>query len=101
MNNHIEEIYTDGIGKIHFLGGMLRLDLFSFLPTENEGEKPSPEVVKRLIMSPNAFLASYESFVNMIEKLKEAGIIATNSETNTNETTNTEESVKVEDTPAE
>ena len=88
--SNCKEIYTDGIGKIHFLGGMLRLDLFSFAPSTEDNDKPQPEVVERLIMSPNAFLASYESFVNMIEKLKTAGIIAPAEENN-------EQSVKIEE----
>lgn len=94
-----KEIYSDGIGKIHFLGGMLRLDLFSFKPSDEENDKPQPEIVQRVVMSPNAFLASYESFVNMIEKLKDAGIIST-----TKNEENNEASVQVEDaveTPVE
>ena len=79
--NEVNEIYSDGIGKINFLGGMIRLDLFSFMPTDNKEEKPEPRVVQRVVMSPNAFLASYESFVNMIDKLQDAGIIAKAADT--------------------
>lgn len=73
----INEIYSDGIGKIHFYGGVIRLDLFSFEPSDVDGEAPQRKVTDRIIMSPNAFLSSFDSFVNMIEKLKDAGIVAT------------------------
>lgn len=79
--NEIKEIYSDGIGKINFLGGMIRLDFFSFVPTDNKDEKPEPKAIQRVVMSPNAFLASYESFVNMIDKLQDAGIISKTSDT--------------------
>ncbi len=94
MRNEITEIYSDGIGKIHFIGGMIRLDLFTFSPDEEDASgKPKPEVCQRVVMSPNAFLASYDSFVNMIEKLKDANIL-TNKEDASDDT-------KEEDTPAE
>jgi len=80
--NKIDTIYTDGIGKIHFFGNMIRIDLMSFVPAESDdpNEKPTPRIETRLVMNPNAFLASYESFVNMIDKLTKAGILTTNSE---------------------
>lgn len=78
MKDDIKEVYSDGIGKIHFLGGTIRLDLFSFQPSDKDGEDPVPSITERIIMSPNAFLASYESFVNMIGKLEQAGIVSKN-----------------------
>lgn len=100
--NEIEEIYSDGIGKIHFLGGTIRLDLFSFEPTDDDKSQPEPVITKRIVMSPNAFLASYESFVNMIDKLQAAGIISKTSgnESSQNAPENQEENVKVEEVAA-
>lgn len=73
----IRERYVDGIGKIHFLGQMLKFDFFSFAPTDSDKEdKPEPVLVERLVMSPNGFLASYEAMVNMVNKLTEAGILS-------------------------
>lgn len=75
--SEIKTIYTDGIGKIHFFGNMIRLDLMDFVPSESDdaGSKPEPTITTRLVMSPHAFLASYESFMNMIDKLKKAGVL--------------------------
>jgi len=80
-NEEVKEIYSDGIGKIHFFGNMIRLDLMSFEPAEDdENGKPNPVVTNRIVMSPNAFLASYDSFVNMIKKLTDAGVLSKASE---------------------
>jgi hypothetical protein len=81
----IKERYVDGIGKIHFVGGMIRFDMFSFEPVDGVDEegkerRPEPVMVERLVMSPNGFLSSYESMVNMINKLTEAGILAKREE---------------------
>ena len=86
MSENIKERYVDGIGKIHFVGGMIRFDLYSFQPSEevttDENDKdatpppPTPIIAERLIMSPNGFLASYDAMVNMINRLTEAGVIS-------------------------
>lgn len=81
MCDNVIERYSDGVGQVHFLGGMLRLDLVSFKPGEktdgdDKAANAKPVVVERVVMSPNAFLATFDSFVNMIEKLKQAGVIA-------------------------
>ena len=75
--SEVKTIYTDGVGKIHFFGNMLRLDLMDFVPAESDdaNAKPEPQITTRLVMSPNAFLASYESFINMIDKLQKAGVL--------------------------
>lgn len=78
MAEDIKTIYTDGIGKIHFFGNMIRMDLMDFVPDDsNDNSKPTPQITHRVVMSPNAFLASYESFVNMIDKLTKAGVLTT------------------------
>ena len=74
----VKERYVDGIGKIHFVGGVIRFDLYSFQPKDDKDGKesqPEPIIAERLIMSPNGFLASYDAMVNMIQKLTDAGVI--------------------------
>ena len=73
----VKERYVDGIGKIHFIGGVVRFDLYSFQPGEggDETKNPEPVIAERLIMSPNGFLASYDAMMNMIQKLTDAGVI--------------------------
>lgn len=92
----IKERYVDGIGKIHFLGSMIKFDLMSFSPSEDDkNDQPVPKLVERLVMSPNGFLASYEAMVNMIKKLTDAGIL---SQTNPNEQTEQTQQVEEQQT---
>ena len=95
MEQNVKERYVDGIGKIHFIGGVIRFDLYSFQPVEAEDGKseqtPEPIIAERLIMSPNGFLASYDAMVNMINKLTEAGVIQKRDDAAENTTSTTEE----------
>jgi len=89
-NSNVKERYVDGIGKIHFVGGVVRFDLYSFQPQDEKDGKevaPEPIIAERLIMSPNGFLASYDAMVNMIQKLTEAGVIQKREDAPTEKTT--------------
>lgn len=86
---NVKERYVDGIGKIHFIGGVIRFDMYSFQPQDDKDGKetqPEPIIAERIIMSPNGFLASYDAMVNMIQKLTDAGVIQKREE-NDGETT--------------
>ncbi|MBR0458694.1 MAG: hypothetical protein IJJ26_05625 [Victivallales bacterium] len=72
-----KEIFVDGIGQIHFAGGMLRMDLVTLQPTE-EGKAPVPEQKVRLIMPPQGFLATFNAMQQLIDKLVDAGILKKN-----------------------
>lgn len=48
---HKKEIFADGIGQIHFAGGMVRFDFVTLQPNEN-GAAPTPVVNERIIMPP-------------------------------------------------
>ena len=72
--NDIKEIFADGIGQIHFAGGMVRFDLITLQP-EEEGKPPVPESHTRLIMPPQGFLAAFNSMQQLIDKLVEAGVL--------------------------
>ena len=43
-----KEIFADGIGQIHFTGGMVRFDFMTLQPDE-EGKKPAPQSNIRII----------------------------------------------------
>ena len=67
------EIFVDGIGQIHFTGGMVRFDFVTLQP--KEGENPTTEVVQRVIMPPQGFLSTFSSMQQLIDKLVEAGVL--------------------------
>ena len=72
-----KEFFADGIGQIHFAGGMLRLDLVTLQPGE-DGKAPVPASNVRLIMPPQGFLAAFNSMQQLIDKLVEAGVLKKN-----------------------
>ncbi len=71
-----KEIFADGIGQIHFAGGMVRFDFVTLQP--KEGENPTPEVIQRVIMPPQGFLNTFSSMQQLIDKLVEAGVLQKN-----------------------
>ena len=77
MSDKKIEIYADGIGQVHFAGGMVRYDFFRLQPDVDGGE-PTPEAAERIIMPPQGFLNAYNSMERLIDKLLEAGILKKN-----------------------
>jgi len=72
-----KEIFADGIGQVHFAGGMVRFDFVTLQPAE-EGKAPIPESNVRIIMPPQGFLGAYNSMQQLIDKLVEAGVLQKN-----------------------
>ena len=72
-----KEIFADGVGQIHFAGGMVRFDFVTLQPEEN-GQAPVPQSNTRVIMPPQGFLAAFNSMQQLIDKLVEAGVLQKN-----------------------
>lgn len=72
-----KEIFADGIGQIHFAGGMVRFDFVTLQPGE-DGAAPTPVVNERIIMPPQGFLGAFNSVQQLIDKLVEAGVLTKN-----------------------
>jgi hypothetical protein len=70
----IPETFADGIGRIGFSEGMVRIELVSVGIPEKEG-KPAREVCHRLVMTPQGFMQAVQGQLNLIRKLEEAGVI--------------------------
>jgi len=71
-----KELYADGIGRIHFAGGMVRYDFVSLDPVE---DKTVPVATARIVMPPQGFLNMFNSMQELIHKLVEAGILQKNT----------------------
>jgi len=71
-----KEIFADGIGQIHFAGGMVRFDFVTLQP--KDGENPAPEANVRIIMPPQGFLGAFNSMQQLIDKLLKAGVLQKN-----------------------
>ena len=74
-----KEIFADGIGQIHFAGGMVRYDFVTLQP-EEEGKAPVPQSNVRIIMPPQGFLGALNSMQQLIDKLVEAGVLQKNEQ---------------------
>ena len=72
-----KEIFADGIGQIHFAGGMVRFDFVTLQPGE-DGAAPTPVVNARIILQPQGFLGAFNSMQQLIDKLVEAGVLTKN-----------------------
>ena len=72
-----KEIYADGIGQVHFAGGMVRYDFVTLQPSE-DGKAPVPQSNVRIIMPPQGFLGACNSMQQLIDKLLEAGVLQKN-----------------------
>ena len=72
-----KEIFADGIGQIHFAGGMVRYDFVTLQPAE-DGKAPTPQSNVRIVMPPQGFLAAFNSMQQLIDKLLEAGVLQKN-----------------------
>lgn len=77
MSNQ-KEIFADGIGQIHFAGGMVRFDFVTLQP-EADGKAPTPEANISIIMPPQGFLSAFNSMQQLIDKLLDAGVLKKNN----------------------
>ena len=75
--NEKKEIFADGIGQIHFAGGMVRYDFITLQP-EEEGKTPVPQSNISIIMPPQGFLGAFNSMQQLIDKLVDAGVLRKN-----------------------
>ena len=74
-----KEIFADGIGQIHFAGGMVRFDFVTLQPSE-DSQTPTPASNVRIIMPPQGFLGAFNSMQQLIDKLLEAGVLQKNEQ---------------------
>ncbi|MDD3885407.1 MAG: hypothetical protein PHI35_00865 [Victivallaceae bacterium] len=72
-----QELFADGLGQIHFAGGMVRFDFVTLQPEQN-GQAPVPQANLRVIMPPQGFLAAFNSMQQLIDKLVDAGVLQKN-----------------------
>ena len=69
-----QEIFVDGIGKIHLTAGMVRFDMISFDPVE-DGKEPIPREKVRIIMPPEGFLSAFNTMQKLIDQLVAKGVL--------------------------
>ncbi|MGN7613976.1 hypothetical protein ACQZV8_18055 [Magnetococcales bacterium HHB-1] len=70
-----EPLYSDGTENISIAGGVVRIDLFAYAPPKDEQGKERRDFQQRVIMSPEAFLQSYNAMNRVMTRLQEQGLV--------------------------
>src|ERR1700722_13765784 len=69
-----QQIFTDGIGRITVIGGVVRLDLVTYSPNETDAQgKPRQVFTQRVMMGTEAFLRSAEKVREIVQQLSHPG----------------------------
>lgn len=56
-----EQVFSDGVGQVTVIGGVVRLDFVAYSPTEKDAKGQAlPVFCQRIIMSSDSFLRSAE-----------------------------------------
>jgi outer membrane biosynthesis protein TonB len=65
-----EQIFCDGIGRISVIGGVVRLDLFTYSPNETDANgHPRPILSHRIVMGMDGFLRSSEKVMEAVQAM--------------------------------
>jgi len=68
-----EQIFCDGIGRIAIIGGLVRLDLFTYSPTETDANgNPRPVLSHRIVMGMDGFMHASEKVVEAVQVIQRA-----------------------------
>ena len=67
------EQYIDGFSQIHFIGGMMRLDMIVLTP--QPGAEPLARAAGLIVMTPQAFISTLGAMQQFAGKLAEAGVL--------------------------
>lgn len=70
----VPETFADGVGRIGFSEGMVRIELVSVADQDKDG-RAVREPCHRLVMTPQGFMQAVQAQINLIRKLEEAGVI--------------------------
>jgi hypothetical protein len=69
-----QQIFTDGVGRITVIGGVVRLDLVTYSPNETDARgKPRQVFTQRVVMGTEAFLRSAEKVRDIVQQLSHPG----------------------------
>lgn len=65
-----QQIFSDGIGKISVIGGVVRLDLMTYSATETDAKgQPRPVLTQRIVMGADAFLRASEKILEAAQQI--------------------------------
>jgi hypothetical protein len=69
------QIFCDGIGRISVIGGVVRLDLFTYSPSETDANgQPRPILSHRIVMGMEGFVRSSEKVLDAMQQINRAQV---------------------------
>jgi hypothetical protein len=69
-----KQVFSDGIGQITVIGGMVRLDFVAYSVTEKDAKgQYLPVFCQRVVMSPESFLRAAEKFQEAAQAIAKLG----------------------------
>ncbi|PSW09575.1 hypothetical protein C9I98_25810 [Photobacterium sanctipauli] len=90
-----EQHFVDGIENVAIIAGNVRVDFYTYgVDPETSGKEPPKEHNLRLVMSPEAFLKSWQSHNQLLQELKKRGLVTQR------DSEQSEEQVSAEPSPA-
>lgn len=80
----MNQIIADGIEEVSVIGGIVRVDLFAYTPGPKGADgRPPREHVTRLCLPPEAFVQTYASLHQVVQQLREKGLLQSRAELGT------------------
>ena len=70
----MNELYVDGIGQIHYVSNMIRMDLITVSPNPSGDGDVVPEVKQRVLLTSNGFIGMMNTMQKLADKLVENGV---------------------------
>jgi hypothetical protein len=68
-----QQIFSDGIGRISVIGGVVRLDLMTYSATETDAQgQPRAVLSQRIVMGVDGFLRASEKILEAAQKITRA-----------------------------
>ena len=72
----IDQVYADDVGSIIVSGAIVRFDLMTFSPTENEpGGKPKLVMQQRVVMPIDVFVRATTRMQTSVQDMVKKGVI--------------------------
>ena len=71
-----DTMYVDGVSQIHFLGGMVRMDMFTLKP--GEGQQPAQQEAGQIVMTPQGLVSCINAMQQLADRLVTAGVLQKN-----------------------
>lgn len=74
------ETFAHGISRVDVVGGVVRIEFFSLVPSATQGSEATPTPNHVVILPIDGFLKSYATQENLVQQLIQAGVVTRNDQ---------------------